>query len=138
MRVWVILAINIFSIQAVNAQAQSEQSGLASYYHDSLEGNKTASGQIFQQDKFTAAHKTLDFGTWVLVQDRQGDDIVVLINDRLPAKSSRMIDLTTRAAEELNLIKKGLERVSLKIITAHDAWVWYMENGYLRPDLAWR
>lgn len=135
-RMIVIIFLNL-SIH-LTLSAQNTQSGLASYYHDSLEGNKTASGQIFQQNKFTAAHKTLDFGTWVLVQDRQGDDVVVYVNDRLPGRSSRMIDLTVRAAEELHLIKKGLKRVSLKVISARDAWLWYLEHGYLSPDLAWR
>lgn len=118
------------TVSTLTLHAQNIESGLASYYHDSLEGNRTASGQIFHQSKFTAAHKTLSFGTWVLVEDKEGDDVVVRINDRLPARSTRMIDLTMRAAEELQLIRKGIERVDLKIITPRDAWLWYLKNGF--------
>ncbi|MBY5960088.1 septal ring lytic transglycosylase RlpA family protein [Membranicola marinus] len=119
----IMVALSLMDAQTVHA-------GWASYYHDSLEGNKTASGEIFDQSKFTAAHKTLRFGTWVLVRDLTGDEVVVYINDRLPAHSTRMIDLTTQAAKRLDLIEKGIERVNLQVISTQEAWLWFMRNGF--------
>ncbi len=112
------------------ARAQ-EKTGVASYYHNSLEGNHTANGEIFHQDKFTAAHKSLPFDTWVLIRDRKGLEVVVRINDRLPARSSRMIDLTMLAARQLDMITAGIKQVRLNVISAREAWLWFLEKGYL-------
>lgn len=111
------------------ARAQ-EKTGVASYYHDSLEGNHTANGEVFDQDKFTAAHKSLPFDTWVLIRDPKGQEVVVRINDRLPASSTRMIDLTTLAARQLDMITAGIKRVRLKVISGREAWLWFLEHGY--------
>src|SRR5690625_5041768 len=74
------------------------QEGIASYYHDMFEGRKTASGEIFDQSKWTAAHKKLPFDTWLKVTDEKGKEVVVRINDRLPSHSSRIIDQIGRAS----------------------------------------
>lgn len=123
------------------ASGQSAQSGVASYYHDSLEGNRTANGEIFDQNRFTAAHKTLPFNTWVKLTDQSGESVVVRVNDRLPARSSRMIDLSTLAARQLDMIQTGLKRVYLQEISSLEAWKWFFENGYLalfKADLAFQ
>lgn len=128
-----ILITAILLISGVTLWGQDGQSGLASYYHDSLEGNNTASGETFYQNKFTAAHKKLPFNTWVELTDGKGHQVVVRINDRLPQRSTRMIDLTTEAALELDMIRQGLKRVELRVISARQAWVWFIENGFLKP-----
>ncbi len=88
------------------------QTGKASYYSRKFQGRETSSGEIFKHNKYTAAHKTLPFGSIVRVVNLENDSIVyVKINDRLPKTSKRLIDLTRKAAVELNFIKKGLTKV---------------------------
>lgn len=105
------------------------QQGTASYYHDSLEDEKTASGEIFTQSKWTAAHKTLPFDTWVKVADDEGREVIVRINDRLPAYSSRLIDLTRKAAEDLDMVMAGLRKVTVTPISAKEAWSWVQKHA---------
>jgi rare lipoprotein A len=100
--------------------------GTASYYGNSLDGRRTASGDIFRQDSLTAAHKTLKFGTMVKVVNLKNDSIVIVrINDRLPRSSSRIIDLSLRAAKQLNFVKAGLAKVQLTGINVTDT----LNNG---------
>ncbi|HBG96250.1 MAG TPA: septal ring lytic transglycosylase RlpA family lipoprotein [Chromatiaceae bacterium] len=92
--------------------------GIASYYHDSLHGNKTASGQTYNRNKMTAAHKTLPLGSKVQVTDvRTGKSIVVRVNDRGPFVKGRIIDLSRRAASKLGIIKRGTTRVRVKVLS---------------------
>lgn len=100
--------------------------GTASYYGNSLDGRRTASGDIFRQDSLTAAHKTLKFGTMVKVVNLKNDSIVIVrINDRLPRSSSRIIDLSLRAAKQLNFVRAGLAKVQLTSINVTDT----LNNG---------
>jgi peptidoglycan lytic transglycosylase len=74
----------------------------ASYYSDKLNGRKTASGQVFNNSKYTAAHKTLKFGTKVKVTNIVNDkSVIVTINDRGPFTKGREIDLTKKAFMEI-------------------------------------
>lgn len=108
-----ILPILIF----VSVVAMAQETGTASYYANKFEGRKTASGEIFHQDSLTAAHKTLPLGTYVRVTNLSNDSIVIVkINDRLPKSSKRCIDLSRRAANQLNFIKKGLTKVEISMI----------------------
>lgn len=91
--------------------------GTASYYAKKFEGRKTASGQKFSNKKLTAAHKSLPFGTKVKVTNLKNNrSAVVIINDRLPKNSSRIIDLSQRAAKDLDFIRDGKAKVKLEII----------------------
>lgn len=82
--------------------------GKASYYSTRLDGNKTASGEIFSSAKFTAAHRTLPFGTVVRVSDpKTKKSVIVTINDRGPFSKGRIIDLSKIAAKELDMIRRG-------------------------------
>jgi rare lipoprotein A len=84
----------------------NKSTGTASFYANKFNGRKTSSGEKFNNDSLTAAHKKLKFGTYVLVRNLKNDStVVVKINDRLPQKSKRTIDLTTKAAKQLNFIK---------------------------------
>lgn len=92
-------------------------SGFASYYGDGFDGRKTASGAIFDKNKLTAAHRTLPFGTKVLVTNmRNGKSVIVVINDRGPFKGGRIIDLSEGAARQLDMIQSGVVPVEIKII----------------------
>jgi len=89
--------------------------GNASYYSSKFEGRKTSSGEIFRQDSLTAAHKTLPFGTRVLVRNTKNDSVVVVkINDRLSKNSAHIIDLTLKAAKQLNFVRNGITRVTIE------------------------
>jgi rare lipoprotein A len=91
--------------------------GVASFYAKKFEGRKCSSGQKFRHDSLTAAHKTLKFGTKVRVINLKNDSIVfVTINDRLPKSSKRKIDLTLRAAKQLNFVSNGLAKVRIEVL----------------------
>lgn len=91
--------------------------GVASFYAKKFEGRKCSSGQKFRHDSLTAAHKTLKFGTKVKVTNLKNDSVVVVtINDRLPKQSKRKIDLTLRAAKQLNFVSNGLAKVRIDVL----------------------
>jgi len=91
--------------------------GVASFYAKKFEGRKCSSGQKFRHDSLTAAHKTLKFGTKVKVTNLKNDSVVVvIINDRLPKQSKRKIDLTLRAAKQLNFVSNGLAKVRIEVL----------------------
>lgn len=88
--------------------------GKASYYHLRFSGRRTASGQHYDHDAMTAAHRTLPFGTRVRVTNtRNGRSVVVKINDRGPFIKSRVIDVSGAAARALGLMHHGLAEVIL-------------------------
>ncbi len=99
------------------SQVDTIQTDLASYYDKKFEGRKTANGELFSNSKMTAAHKTLPFGTNVKVTNlKNNKSIIVTINDRLPKKSKRTIDLTQKGAKELGFIRAGTAKVTIEII----------------------
>ena len=94
--------------------APTKSVGIASFYAKKFNGRKTSSGIKFSNDSLTAAHKSLKFGTYVSVRNLKNDSVVIVkIIDRLPKKSKRTIDLTQRAAKQLNFIKSGLTKVEI-------------------------
>lgn len=94
-----------------------EETGIASWYGKQFEGRYTSSGEIFRTDSLTAAHKTLPFGTLVKVTNLKNDSVVIVkITDRLPKTSKRCIDLTPRAARQLNFLRAGLTPVRIEVI----------------------
>ena len=94
------------------------EAGKASYYADKFEGRLTASGEPFDQDEFTAAHKTLPFGTKVQVRNLEnGKTVVVEINDRGPFVEGRIIDLSKVAFQQIASLNKGVAKVELTILT---------------------
>ena len=90
------------------------QCGGASWYGPGFHGKKTASGQRFNENAMTAAHRTLPFGTVVKVTDqRTGKSIKVTINDRGPFHKGRIIDLSKAAAAQLGTKNAGTGKVCL-------------------------
>lgn len=90
--------------------------GLASFYGSFFQGKPTASGEPFDVNKMTAAHKTLPMQTMVQVTDMDtGNSIVVRINDRGPFVAGRVIDLSQGAAQQLGIIQRGIANVSLRL-----------------------
>ncbi len=91
--------------------------GKASYYDDLLHGQVTASGDYYDLDRLTAAHRTFPFGTVVRVRNlRNNREVTVRINDRGPKPSDRMIDLSKAAAFKLDMVGQGVQEVEIKII----------------------
>ncbi|MBN2617537.1 MAG: septal ring lytic transglycosylase RlpA family protein [Spirochaetales bacterium] len=92
-------------------------SGVASWYGDKFVGRQTANGEIFNTSVLTAAHKTLPFNTIVEVTNiLNGKKVRVRINDRGPFIEGRVIDLSKKAAETIDMIGDGTANVALKII----------------------
>ncbi|HKK79797.1 MAG TPA: septal ring lytic transglycosylase RlpA family protein, partial [Phaeodactylibacter sp.] len=98
--------------------AQSgEEFGMASYYHESFDGNETAYGKIYDKDKFTAAHLQHPLGTKLRVTRLDNNkSVVVTVNDKGPYKRGRIIDLSTAAAKRLDLIEDGVTQVKVEVI----------------------
>ena len=89
--------------------------GVASYYHDKFNGRKTASGELFSNNNYTAAHKELAFGTKVRVTNLEnGKSVIVTITDRGPFSKGREIDLSKKAFMEIT-DKKTHGELSVKI-----------------------
>lgn len=92
--------------------------GIASWYGREFHGRRTASGELFNMYEYTAAHRTLPFGTHVRVTNRQtGHSTTVRINDRGPFVRGREIDLSYVAAREIGILEKGLEVVRLEVLS---------------------
>lgn len=91
--------------------------GLASWYGEPHHGRVTASGEIFNMHRLTAAHRTLPFDTIVRVQNKQnGHEIDVRINDRGPYVTKHIIDLSYAAAKALDMVRAGIAPVRLKVV----------------------
>lgn len=100
----------------IKAKGKVEK-GEASYYADKFHGRPTASGEKYNKKAFTAAHKTLPFGTKVRVTNLNNNKSVdVIINDRGPFKASRIIDLSRAAAEKIGLINDGVAKVTVEVL----------------------
>lgn len=92
--------------------------GVASWYGAEFQGRRTASGEGFDMNDHTAAHRTLPFGTLVRVTNlRNGLHTTVRINDRGPWIRGRDIDLSYRAARELRMINSGVEDVLIEVLS---------------------
>ncbi|SDM29429.1 rare lipoprotein A [Oryzisolibacter propanilivorax] len=89
-------------------------SGVASYYADSLHGRRTANGERYDREVFTAAHRSLPFGSRLCVRSLvNGRMVIVRVNDRGPFTPGRIIDLSRAAAEELGMTGLGIKSVEL-------------------------
>ena len=91
--------------------------GKASYYANMIQGRKTANGQIFDQGKLTAAHRTLPFGTKVKVTNiNNHKSVIVTINDRGPFIRGRIIDLSSSAFKAIGNPRTGVLNVTMEIL----------------------
>jgi rare lipoprotein A len=105
-----------------NAKVLESRVGVASYYSDKYEGRKTSSGEIFSQDKLTAAHPSYSMGTIVRVKNlKNRKTVIVRINDRMTNLNGRIIDLSKKAAEELDMITNGIAKVQLDVLKWGDS-----------------
>jgi len=92
-----------------------DQTGTASYYANSLNGRRTASGKIYYKDSLVCAHKTLPLGTLLRVTNEKNDSVVyVTVIDRMGKSSPHIIDLSMAGAKQLNFWGKGIARVRVE------------------------
>ena len=115
-----LLLVTIGCSQGFRGKQQIDQTeglrqvGLASYYASSLQGQKTASGEPYDRNSHTAAHRSLPFGTEVQVRNlKSGKMVTVRINDRGPFADDRIIDLSHVAAKDLGLLQQGVAKVEI-------------------------
>jgi rare lipoprotein A len=91
--------------------------GVASYYSYGFDKKKTASGEIFDKDALTAAHREFPFGTVLRVTNlSNGKEVVVTVNDRGPVNKSRVIDLSEGAAREIGFLQDGTTKVRIEVL----------------------
>ncbi|MBX3102305.1 MAG: septal ring lytic transglycosylase RlpA family protein [Bacteroidetes bacterium] len=99
------------------AQLGFTQTGEASFYADRFHGKKTASGVRYDKQALTAAHRELPFGTRIRVQNLDnGKSVMVVVNDRGPWRSHRILDLSREAARQLDMEQSGTANIKLVVI----------------------
>ena len=112
--IFILLAGGFTSAMA--AEVVDVQEGDASYYANSLQGNKTASGEPYDKNAMTAAHRKLKLGTKAKVTYlKNGKSVEVVINDHGPHSKGRIIDLSGAAAKKIGLIDAGHGKVKIEV-----------------------
>ncbi|MBK3515924.1 septal ring lytic transglycosylase RlpA family protein [Carboxylicivirga marina] len=110
-----LLLIILLVITSKLYAQEFEQIGKASYYADKFEGRRTANGDTFSNSCLTAAHKTLPFGTKLVVTNMANNkQVIVTINDRGPFIKGRIIDVSQTAANKLDFINQGITEVRIE------------------------
>lgn len=110
-------AVDMTTIEPAEPEATPLGQGIASYYGRRFHGRPTASGEAFDMNALTAAHRTLPFGSRVRVTNpRNGQSVVVRINDRGPFVRGRQIDLSRAAAEKIGIVRSGHGTVELELL----------------------
>jgi len=97
---------------------EKHEVGLASWYGQELEGNTTASGEVYDSNGLTAAHHTLPFGTTIRVTNlRNKRTILLRVNDRGPHMGKRLLDVSWAAAKHLGFVHSGTTRVRVEVVS---------------------
>ncbi|HCA07596.1 MULTISPECIES: septal ring lytic transglycosylase RlpA family protein [Chryseobacterium] len=114
----IIMMISTLGVYSFTGNTlDAKKTSYASYYHDKFNGRKTASGEIFSNSKFTAANRTLPFGTNIRVTNlNNGKQVIVKINDRGPFHASRALDISKAAFDEIGDISHGTIPVEYEIV----------------------
>jgi len=113
----------------------AETIGNASWYGEKFQGKSTASGEAFDMYSYTAAHRTLPFGTILKVTNLSNSKSVnVRINDRGPFKENRIIDLSYQAAKEIGLVKEGVAKVSIEELSDKEQSLKSMKKAEIKSN----
>ena len=95
----------------------SQETGLASYYGHQYHGRTTANGETYDENKLTAAHRTLPFGTRVRVTNLEnGKSVLLRVNDRGPFVDGRIIDVSWQAAQDLDFVQEGVVKARVEVL----------------------
>ena len=106
-------------VETSSAVSTMATTGVASYYHNKFNGRKTASGEVFSNDKLTAAHRTYPFGTYLKVTNvANGKSVLVKVNDRGPFTKGKELDLSRKAFMDItDNPNKGNLQVNIEVVT---------------------
>ena len=116
-RIMFLLVLAISPLTGM-AQTLSKMSGVASYYADKFHGRRTSSGEVYDKDGYTCAHRKLPFGTRVRVTNKSNDkSVIVKVTDRGPFSSRLSIDLSRAAATDIGLIATGIAKVDMEVLS---------------------
>jgi rare lipoprotein A len=97
------------------SEKKGTKRGEASYYNNSFQGLRTASGEIFSQQKLTCASNLYPLGTWLRITNlKNGKSVIVKVNDRMHPRMKRVVDLSRLAAENIGMIKAGIAQVEVE------------------------
>ena len=111
----IALGATLLALSFTPLAGQGLQQGKASYYAQKFTGRMTASGERLHKDSLTCAHRTYPFGTLLKVYNpANGKSVIVRVTDRGPYVRGRIIDLSWRAAKELDIISKGVAMVTVQ------------------------
>jgi rare lipoprotein A len=114
---FIALSVLLLFTKEIYAQQVFMQKGTASFYADHFQGRQTANGDRYNKNELTAAHKTLSFGSKVKVTNLENQkSVIVTINDRGPFIKGRIIDLSRKAAEALDIVRAGTGKVEIEVI----------------------
>ena len=132
-----LIALLIWSVAALAASPKASTAtsvlpaaygpteGVASWYGAQFHGRRTSNGEIYDKEKLTCAHRSLPFGTFLLVRNLDnGASVVVRVNDRGPFAKDRVLDLSEAAARLVGMIPTGTARVSFSALPPEEALAW--------------
>ena len=101
----------------VSKRKKITKSGVASFYANKFNGRRTASGEIYRHEKFTAACNQLPLNTWIKVTClRNHRSVIVRVNDRLNSHNKRLVDLSRAAADKLGFTAYGITKVKVEVL----------------------
>lgn len=123
-RTFILILFFCIGIYTVSSQSKKDSlvtTGKASFYHDNFHGLETSSGDYYNKNDFTAAHRKLPFNTLVSVTNKKnGKSVIVRINDRGPFVKSRIIDLSRSAAQKVGMVPFGVVPVRVHVLNVLD------------------
>lgn len=137
-----ILTASVVYSQNDSTKVKVFQKGTASYYSSKFNGRKTSSGEVFNNKKYTAAHRSLPFGTFVrVVNEKNEKSVIVKVNDRFRPSKGHIIDITLAAADDIDIVRAGRGKVRLEIvedipevvISATDSSLQLLAPGCIKP-----
>ena len=106
-----------FGLWGQSSDSIQKSDGKASYYAKKFQGRKTASGELFNNSDYTAAHRTLPFNTYLnVINESNNFNVVVRVNDRGPFSKNRVIDLSEAAARQIGGYQKGIIKVRIEVL----------------------
>ncbi|MEX0772947.1 MAG: septal ring lytic transglycosylase RlpA family protein [Balneolales bacterium] len=121
MRIIPILLFALMMTACATHRGMTLERGEASWYGPGFHGKLTANGETYDQGELTAAHRTLPFDTRVRVENmRNGKSVMVRINDRGPYADNRIIDLSRKAAESIDMVESGVVPVRLILVDSEE------------------
>ena len=124
-------------LQKLDKAIDNVKKGIASFYHDKFEGRRTATGDIFDNDKFTAASNKLKLGSYVKVTNiSNGEVVYVKINDRMAQSNTRLIDLASVAAKKLDFHNKGVTKVKVEVVPADEGKIGILAQNQIEGTTA--